>query len=66
MVDGRKLDMAEGWVGSGMIESESPRPTSASPIGIPDGHGELVLVVEGVKAIRDMIAESLRNQDDAH
>ncbi len=56
--------MAEIWVGSSIIESESPRPTSASPLGLPYVHGELVLVVEDDKASRDMIAESLSNQDD--
>ena len=41
------------------VESESPRPSSASPIDIPDGHGELILVVDDDAAIRYLVAAIL-------
>ncbi len=34
------------------IESEAPQTASASPVDIPDGHGELVLVVDDDKGFR--------------
>src|ERR1019366_7364467 len=41
------------------VESAPPRPTSAPPVAISDGHGELILVVDDDAFIRDMIAATL-------
>jgi PAS domain S-box-containing protein len=41
------------------VESEQPRPSSASPFDIPDGHGELILLVDDDAAIRSMTAAIL-------
>jgi len=42
------------------VESESPRPSSAPPFDIPDGHSELILVVDDDAPIRDIVVEILR------
>jgi len=36
------------------VESESPQTISASPFDMPDGHGELILLVDDDTAIRDI------------
>jgi PAS domain S-box-containing protein len=36
------------------VEGESPQTISASPFDIPDGHGELILLVDDNAPIRDM------------
>src|SRR5450756_144900 len=36
------------------VVSESPRPSSATPFDIPDGHGELILVVDDDVPYRDL------------
>jgi PAS domain S-box-containing protein len=36
------------------VESELPQPSSASPFDIPDGHGELILLVDDDAAIRSI------------
>ena len=41
------------------VVSESPRPSSATPVDTPDGHGELILVADDDKAIRDLVTEIL-------
>jgi PAS domain S-box-containing protein len=38
------------------VVSESPRPSSATPFDIPDGHGELILVVDDDVPIRDLVS----------
>ena len=41
------------------IESESPGPAIAPPLPIPDGHGELVLVVDDDATVRMMVGAIL-------
>jgi len=38
------------------VESEAPRSSSASPVAILDGHGELILVVDDEAPIRNLVA----------
>lgn len=41
------------------IESESSRPSSASPVAKPDGRGELILIVEDDASLRNVVADAL-------
>jgi PAS domain S-box-containing protein len=43
------------------VESESPHPSSATPFDIPDGHGELILLVDDDAPIRDIGTAILEN-----
>jgi PAS domain S-box-containing protein len=43
------------------VEGASPQQSSASPFVTPEGHGELILVADDDKAIREMVAEILGN-----
>ena len=38
------------------VESEAPRSSSAAPVAILDGHGELILVVDDEAPIRNLVA----------
>ena len=38
---------------------ESPAPTSLSPVHVPDGHGELILVVDDDVPLRDLVSDTL-------
>ncbi|MDO8539879.1 MAG: PAS domain S-box protein [Opitutaceae bacterium] len=44
------------------VENESPRSGSAAPADNPDGHGELILLVDDDAAIRDFISAILRQR----
>ncbi len=42
------------------VENETAAAASVHPFAIPEGHGELVLVVDDDKAVRDVVAAMLR------
>ena len=43
------------------VPDESSQPISTSPLHVPDGHGELILVVDDDVTLRDIISETLGN-----
>ena len=43
-------------------EGEAPQPDSAAPSAIPDGHGELILVVDDDKAFREIVTVIVGNR----